>query len=98
MDVDWRVDVKTSANTVSRMATPTALVQMQVSRKRRDIASSYLDARSLRQCAACLQVARPSVQEGVVGKMETVNFEASKETLQTMLDGLGAGAPSLLLI
>ena len=30
VDVDWRVDVKTSANTVSRMATPTALVQMQV--------------------------------------------------------------------
>lgn len=30
VDVDWRVDVKTSANTVSRMATPTALIQIQV--------------------------------------------------------------------
>ena len=39
----------------------------------------------------CLQVANPSVQEGVVGEIDTVNFEASKETLQTMLDGLGAG-------
>jgi hypothetical protein len=30
LDVDWRVDVKTSANTVSRMAAPTALVQLKV--------------------------------------------------------------------
>lgn len=90
--------MKTSANTVSRMATPTALVQMQVSRKRLGIASSYLGACSLLQFASSLQVARPSVQEGVVGKIDTVNFEASKETLQTMLDGLGAGAQSLPLI
>jgi hypothetical protein len=45
-----------------------------------------------------LQVARPSGQEGVVGKIDAVNFEASKETLQTMLDGLGAPAQSLLRI
>jgi len=29
------------------------------------------------------------VREGVVGDVESVNFEASRETLQTMLDGLG---------
>ena len=63
MDVDWRVDVKTAANSVSRMAAPTALVQMHV--------------------------AQPSTQDGMVGAMETVQFEMNKETLQTMLDGLG---------
>eukprot|EP01050_Picozoa_sp_SAG11_P011253 SAG11_NODE_1179_length_5597_cov_3.257184_1_plen_141_part_00 len=30
LDVDWRVDVKTSANTVSRMAAPSALVELQL--------------------------------------------------------------------
>jgi hypothetical protein len=35
------------------------------------------------------QIAKPSVREGVVGDVESVNFEASRETLQTMLDGLG---------
>ena len=44
-------------------------------------------------CVSFVQVAKPSVQEGVVGEMDTVNFEASRETLQTMLDGLGTRAP-----
>jgi hypothetical protein len=43
-------------------------------------------------CVFFVQVAKPSVQEGVVGEMDTVNFEASRETLQTMLDGLGTRA------
>ena len=63
IDVDWRVDVKTSGNAVSRMAAPSALVQMQV--------------------------AAPQVQDGLVGPMQTVTFEMNKETLQSMLDGLG---------
>jgi hypothetical protein len=63
VDVDWRVDVKTAANTVSRMAAPTALVQMHA--------------------------AAPAEQDGIMGPMNSVTFEMNKETLQTMLDGLG---------
>ena len=85
MDVDWRVDVKTSANTVSRMATPTALVQMQVRAPLPlDLWASLSTPQRKRP-----QIAKPSVREGVVGDVESVNFEASRETLQTMLDGLG---------
>ena len=31
IDFDWRVDVKTSSDSVMRMAVPTCLVQMKVS-------------------------------------------------------------------
>ena len=68
--------------------TPTALVQMQV--------RAPLPARPLGPDASLStpqrkrpQIAKPSVREGVVGDVESVNFEASRETLQTMLDGLG---------
>jgi hypothetical protein len=106
LDVDWRVDVKTSANTVSRMAAPTALVQLTVrgppvrraatpTPPKNGVVRSSSSPQSWHMWERSWllirwsQVAQPSVQDGVVGAMDSVNFEVNKETLQTMLDGLG---------
>ncbi len=59
---DWRVDVKTSSNLLSRMSVPTVLVGMKVQ--------------------------DTPTHVGVVPDVKDVQFELSKEALQTMLDGL----------
>ncbi|XP_060015374.1 COMM domain-containing protein 9 isoform X2 [Lagenorhynchus albirostris] len=63
VDLDWRVDIKTSSDSISRMAVPTCLLQMKI---RED---------------PSLCGEQPSVS--------AVTVELSKETLDTMLDGLG---------
>ncbi|KAM6969785.1 COMM domain-containing protein 9 [Aplochiton taeniatus] len=61
-NMEWRVDVKTSSDSVSRMAVPTCLVNMQI------------------EDPACSPGGESS---------SSVTLELSKETLDTMLDGLG---------
>ena len=61
--VDWRVDMKTASDRVSRMSVPTVLVDLKI-----------LD--------------QPSSVD-TVPSARHVEFELSKEALQTMLDGLG---------
>ncbi|XP_059787377.1 COMM domain-containing protein 9 isoform X1 [Balaenoptera ricei] len=63
VDLDWRVDIRTSSDSISRMAVPTCLLQMKI------------------QEDASLCGEQPS--------MSAVTVELSKETLDTMLDGLG---------
>ncbi|XP_065904518.1 COMM domain-containing protein 9-like [Dysidea avara] len=63
IDFDWRVDVKTSSDSVMRMAVPTCLVQMKV----QDQATST----------------------NHMPGSTSVNVELTKQTLDTMLDGLG---------
>eukprot|EP00055_Hartaetosiga_balthica_P004022 m.9797 g.9797 ORF g.9797 m.9797 type:complete len:196 (+) comp3558_c0_seq1:40-627(+) len=62
-EFDWRVDVKTSSNTLSSVSIPTALISMTVEGQ-----SSTLSH---------------------VPQAEHIYFEATKHTLETMLDGLG---------
>ncbi|KAK2171089.1 hypothetical protein NP493_1104g03004 [Ridgeia piscesae] len=63
VDFDWRVDIKTSSNVISRMSVPTCILQ--------------------------LQVQETADQVGQMPATSCVNVELSKETLDTMLDGLG---------
>ncbi|CAH1254979.1 COMMD9 [Branchiostoma lanceolatum] len=63
VDFDWRVDMKTSADSVSHMSAATCLLQLKVQNVPK-------------------QVDR-------VPPVDVVNVELSKETLDTMLDGLG---------
>ncbi|XP_036896415.1 COMM domain-containing protein 9 [Sturnira hondurensis] len=63
VDLDWRVDIKTASDSISRMAVPTCLLQMKV------------------QEDPSLCGDKPCVS--------AVTMELSKETLDTMLDGLG---------
>uniref|UniRef100_A0A5G2QQT4 COMM domain containing 9 n=1 Tax=Sus scrofa TaxID=9823 RepID=A0A5G2QQT4_PIG len=63
VDLDWRVDIKTSSDSISRLAVPTCLLQMKI------------------QEDPSLCGDKPSVS--------AVTVELSKETLDTMLDGLG---------
>ncbi|XP_049635874.1 COMM domain-containing protein 9 [Suncus etruscus] len=63
VDLDWRVDIKTASDSISRMAVPTCLLQLKI------------------QEDPCLCRDEPSVS--------AVTVELSKETLDTMLDGLG---------
>ncbi|TKC52836.1 hypothetical protein EI555_019328 [Monodon monoceros] len=63
VDLDWRVDIKTSSDSISRVAIPTCLLQMKI------------------QEDPSLCGEQPSVS--------AVTVELSKETLDTMLDGLG---------
>eukprot|EP00058_Branchiostoma_floridae_P020828 XP_002606318.1 hypothetical protein BRAFLDRAFT_113744 [Branchiostoma floridae] len=63
VDFDWRVDMKTSADSVSHMSAATCLLQLKVQNVPK-------------------QVDR-------VPPLDVVNVELSKETLDTMLDGLG---------
>ncbi|XP_018112809.1 COMM domain-containing protein 9 [Xenopus laevis] len=63
VDLDWRVDIKASSDSVARMAVPTCLLQMKI-QENPDLCGS-----------------EPAIN--------TVTMEMSKETLDTMLDGLG---------
>ncbi|KAK6184572.1 hypothetical protein SNE40_007020 [Patella caerulea] len=62
VDFDWRVDVKTSSDSIARMSVPTCILNMQVQETATDVNSM------------------PDVNG--------VQVELSKETLDTMLDGL----------
>ncbi|KPP57911.1 COMM domain-containing protein 9-like [Scleropages formosus] len=62
LEMDWRVDMKTASDSVSRMAVPTCLVHMKVQHSQ---ATPTLDS------------------------LSSVTVELSRETLDTMLDGLG---------
>ncbi|KAL0967866.1 hypothetical protein UPYG_G00258630 [Umbra pygmaea] len=62
VEMDWRVDMKTASDSVSRMAVPTCLVNMKV------------------KDSSC-----PESSSSV----SSVTVELSRETLDTMLDGLG---------
>ncbi|KAG8438317.1 hypothetical protein GDO86_008845 [Hymenochirus boettgeri] len=63
VDLDWRVDIKTASDSVSRMAIPTCLLQMKVQE----------------DAEMC----------GPEQSISTLTIELNKETLDTMLDGLG---------
>ncbi|RUS91300.1 hypothetical protein EGW08_000914 [Elysia chlorotica] len=63
VDFDWRVDTKTSSDSVARMSVPTCILNLQIEPR--------------------------AVQVDATPQAETVNVELSKETLDTMLDGLG---------
>jgi len=62
-EFDWRIDIKTSADTVTRMSVPTALVQMKI----QDLPTSVNEMATL----------------------QSVTFEVTKDTIETMLDGMG---------
>uniref|UniRef100_A0A8C1TTE3 COMM domain containing 9 n=1 Tax=Cyprinus carpio TaxID=7962 RepID=A0A8C1TTE3_CYPCA len=62
VDLEWRVDMKTASDSLSRMAVPTCLLQMKL------------------QDTPCIS-GGPSES--------SVTMELSKETLDTMIDGLG---------
>ncbi len=61
--MDWRVDVKTASDRMSRMNTPSVLV--------------------------CLKVQDQPMSTESMPMTKHVEFELSKEALQTMLEGLG---------
>uniref|UniRef100_A0A8C8RT30 COMM domain containing 9 n=1 Tax=Pelusios castaneus TaxID=367368 RepID=A0A8C8RT30_9SAUR len=63
VDMDWRVDIKTSSDSIGRMAVPTCLLQLKI------------------QEDATLCGDSPVIS--------AVTVELNKETLDTMLDGLG---------
>ncbi|KAF7251701.1 COMM domain-containing protein 9, partial [Varanus komodoensis] len=63
VDMDWRVDIKTSSDTVSRMAVPTCLLQLKIQE----------------DAALC----------GNDFTTSALTVELNKQTLDTMLDGLG---------
>ncbi|XP_075610828.1 COMM domain-containing protein 9 isoform X1 [Balearica regulorum gibbericeps] len=63
LDMDWRVDIKTSSDSISRMAVPTCLLQLKI---QEDV-------------ALC----------GNSPVVSALTVELSKETLDTMLEGLG---------
>ncbi|BFZ05063.1 hypothetical protein BsWGS_08102 [Bradybaena similaris] len=63
LDLDWRVDVKTSSDSIARMSVPT--------------------------CILNLQIKKSPTHVNMSSETENVNVELSKETLDTMLDGLG---------
>ncbi|XP_033752057.1 COMM domain-containing protein 9-like isoform X2 [Pecten maximus] len=62
VDFDWRVDIKTSSDTITRMSVPTCVLQMKVQENATEVDQ--------------------------IPEVEHVNVELSKETLDTMLDGL----------
>ncbi|NXL48159.1 COMD9 protein, partial [Podilymbus podiceps] len=63
VDMDWRVDIKTSSDSISRMAVPTCLLQLKIQEN----------------VALC----------GNSPVVSPLTMELSKETLDTMLEGLG---------
>ncbi|KAI7804362.1 COMM domain-containing protein 9 [Triplophysa rosa] len=62
VDMQWRVDMKTASDSLSRMAVPTCLLQMKLDDTPYNVGSP---------------------------NDSTVTVELSKETLDTMIDGLG---------
>ncbi|XP_022082846.1 COMM domain-containing protein 9-like [Acanthaster planci] len=63
VDFDWRVDIKTSSDTLARMSVPTCVLQLKVQEN--------------------------PTRVDTAPETSTMNVELSKETLDTMLDGLG---------
>ncbi|XP_061466780.1 COMM domain-containing protein 9 [Rhineura floridana] len=63
VDMDWRVDIKTSSDNISRMAVPTCLLQ--------------------------LKIQEDAVLCGNDFPTSALTVELNKQTLDTMLDGLG---------
>ncbi|XP_077994929.1 COMM domain-containing protein 9-like [Glandiceps talaboti] len=63
VDFDWRVDLKTSTDTISRMSMPTCVVQLKIQDTPKQVDN--------------------------VPEVSSLSVELSKETLDTMLDGLG---------
>ncbi|XP_074853608.1 COMM domain-containing protein 9 isoform X2 [Carettochelys insculpta] len=63
VDMDWRVDIKTSSDSIGRMAVPTCLLQLKIQE----------------DPALC----------GDNPVVSAVTVELNKETVDTMLDGLG---------
>ncbi|XP_055899390.1 COMM domain-containing protein 9-like [Biomphalaria glabrata] len=63
LDFDWRVDMKTSSDSVARMSVPTCMLNLEIQEQ-------------------------PGKIQQTAG-IENVSVELSKETLDTMLDGLG---------
>lgn len=63
VDFDWRVDIKTASDSLSRMSVPTCFLQLQIQEAAKEV--------------------------GAMPPMSRVNVELSRETLDTMLDGLG---------
>lgn len=62
LDMDWRVDMKTASDSVSRMSVPTVVLGLTVEEQ--------------------------PEQTDVMPKANTINFELSREELQTMLAGM----------
>ena len=62
LDMDWRVDMKTASDSVSRMSVPTVVLGLTVEEQ-------------------------PD-RTDVMPKANTINFELSREELQTMLAGM----------
>ncbi|KAH3888754.1 COMM domain-containing protein 9-like isoform X2 [Dreissena polymorpha] len=62
VDFDWRVDIKTSSDSIARMSVPTCLLQMKVQDN--------------------------PLRVDQVPNVSNISVELSKETLDTMLDGL----------
>lgn len=79
---DWRVDVKTSSDCATRMAAPTCLLEMKVGT---ELWNEGLKSDRLFP----LQVCRGRESTGHLLPPQTVTMEFSRETLHTMLDGLG---------
>lgn len=62
VDMDWRVDVKSSSQQMSRMSVPTVILDLKVEGQ--------------------------PVMRGDMPRVKSVNFELSKESLGTLLDGM----------
>jgi hypothetical protein len=83
---DWRVDMKTSSNHLSRMAVPTVIVEMKVRwLQERGAGRPARGARAEDRAQLQETAARVDRMPGT----RDVQFELDKETLATMLDGLG---------
>ncbi|KAB0406915.1 hypothetical protein E2I00_002304 [Balaenoptera physalus] len=106
VDLDWRVDIRTSSDSISRMAVPTCLLQMKAATLRDSEQRASLPSFKLRQNGvgrACrskrgssdfgavfsFQIQEDASLCGEQPSMSAVTVELSKETLDTMLDGLG---------
>ncbi len=62
VDMDWRVDVMSSSQEVSRMSVPTVILDLKVEDQQQRV--------------------------GEMPPVRSVNFELSKESLGTLLDGM----------
>lgn len=76
-EMDWRVDIKTASDKLARMAAPTVLVELKVC----PLPASF----ACRSAHTSAQVQENATRVGVMPGVQTVTFELTKETLQTML-------------
>jgi len=82
-EINWRVDVKSASDLIGQMSVPTVLVEMQV-RPTQPLAPSCHLANEARM--------REQIRDGDLPpakQVRKVQFELSKEGLQTVLEGLG---------